>query len=66
MTFRNLTTHRLGISSGAQGALHYLLGNRHLADGPFTVPADGVEREIFTDYGVMYEAVRKQKGYALA
>jgi hypothetical protein len=49
-----------------QGALHYLLGNRRMSDGPFRFPADGTEREILTDYGVYYEPVRRKKGYGQA
>jgi hypothetical protein len=46
-----------------QGNLHYLLGHRHVALGPFRLTADGTERELLTDYGIHYEAVRQEKGY---
>eukprot|EP00751_Fragilariopsis_kerguelensis_P050521 CAMPEP_0171031080 /NCGR_PEP_ID=MMETSP0736-20130129/37419_1 /TAXON_ID=186038 /ORGANISM="Fragilariopsis kerguelensis, Strain L26-C5" /LENGTH=169 /DNA_ID=CAMNT_0011473247 /DNA_START=216 /DNA_END=725 /DNA_ORIENTATION=+ len=47
-----------------QGALHYLLGHMNPVDGKFRILADGSEKELFTDYGVHYEPVRKRKGYS--
>lgn len=65
--FQNNDTHTdtqsVFMAFDAQGALHYLLGNRYVSDGPFRFPADGTERELFTDYGVDYELVRQRKGY---
>lgn len=34
-----------------EGCVHYLLGHGNEGDGPFTLQANGVEREIFIDYG---------------
>jgi hypothetical protein len=48
----------------ATGALHYLLGHKNPIDGKFRIRADGKEKELFTDYGIHYEPVRKRKGYS--
>jgi hypothetical protein len=48
-----------------QGALHYLLGHMHPIDGNLRLSADGTKREIFTDYGILYETIRQRKGYSL-
>jgi hypothetical protein len=47
-----------------EGAVHYLLGHHRENDGPFKMPADGTEREIFIDYGPSYETVRVRKNYS--
>jgi hypothetical protein len=46
------------------GALHYLLGHMNSIDGKFRIRADGKENELFTDYGIHYEPLRKLKGYS--
>lgn len=46
-----------------QGSLHYLLGYLETESKSFKVPADGIEREIFIDYGEAYELVRLREGF---
>jgi len=46
-----------------QGALHYLLGYVETEVIPLKIRADGVEREIFIDYGEKYELVRLREGF---
>lgn len=48
----------------SEGALHYLLGHDEESQGPFQLLADGVEKEIFIDYGPRYENVRVRSGYS--
>jgi hypothetical protein len=48
----------------SEGALHYLLGHDEESQGPFRLLADGVEKEIFIDYGPRYENVRVRSGYS--
>lgn len=47
-----------------EGCVHYLLGHGNEEDGPFTLQANGEEREIFIDYGEQYEDVRVRKNYS--
>lgn len=47
-----------------EGCVHYLLGHGNEGDGPFTLRANGVEEEIFIDYGEAYEDVRVRKNYS--
>eukprot|EP00934_Nitzschia_sp_Nitz4_P002550 Nitzschia sp. Nitz4//scaffold12_size214221//91187//94243//NITZ4_001500-RA/size214221-snap-gene-0.92-mRNA-1//1//CDS//3329535020//2540//frame0 len=46
-----------------EGALHYWLGHSQFEQGPLTIRADGVDREIFVDYGENYEVVRLREGF---
>ena len=47
-----------------EGSLHYLLGHAEEAHGDFKLLPDGLEREIFVDYGDGYENVRLRKGFS--
>ena len=47
-----------------EGCVHYLLGHGDKEDEPFTLQANGVEREVFIDYGESYEDVRVRKNYS--
>jgi hypothetical protein len=46
-----------------EGALHYLLGHAEQANGPLRIEANGIEQEIFANYGDEYENVRLRKDY---
>jgi hypothetical protein len=58
------TTPTVFAAHDPEGAVHYLLGHHLENDGPFTIPADGTETEIFIDYGESYENVRVRKNYS--
>ncbi len=47
-----------------EGALHYLLGHAEEANGPLRIEANGIEQEIFVDYGNEYENVRLREGFS--
>jgi hypothetical protein len=46
------------------GSVHYLLGHYDDCYDALVLKADGVSREVFIDYGAIYEDFRVRKGYS--